>query len=127
MSEISVWEQVVKRWSKRHGVNDEHSVVGKSEDDDFEELPIAARTDHQDLGRISVGVHVDDDHCMVDGVEYVSGANAMASGRAMKLYPLIAIRIIGQGQAETTPPPHQATDHRSPLTPGPTSGEARPV
>jgi hypothetical protein len=61
MSKVSLREQVVKRRPKGHSVDDKLAVVGEGQHDHFEELAIAARTDYQHLGRISVGVHVDDD------------------------------------------------------------------
>lgn len=77
MSEVSFLEQVVKRRSERHGVDDEVAVVGECEDDHFEELAIASRTDHQHLGRISLGVHVHDNQRMLDGIDHLVGSDAV--------------------------------------------------
>ena len=51
-------------------------------DDRFEELAVAAWTDHEHLWRISVGVHVDDDQRMVDSVDdLVRGEPCRAADR----------------------------------------------
>ena len=68
----------MKRWAERHGVDDKFAVVGEGQDDHFEELAIAARTDHEHLRRISVGVHVDDDQRMVDSVGDLARGDAMS-------------------------------------------------
>ena len=64
-------EQVVKRWTERHGVDDKFAIACEGQDDDFAELAIGARTAHQHLRRISVGVHVDDDQRMFDSVDHL--------------------------------------------------------
>ena len=64
-------EQVVKRRTECHRVDDKFAVAYEGQDDHFEELAVAARTDHEYLRRISVGVHVDEDQRMVDGVDHV--------------------------------------------------------
>ena len=61
----------MKRRPEGHGVDHKLAVVGEGQDDDFEELAIGARTDHQHLRRISVGVHVDDDQRMFDSVDHL--------------------------------------------------------
>ncbi len=68
----------MKSWSKLHGVDDELAFAGQFEDDHFEELAIAARTDHQHL-RVSVGVHVDDDQGVVDSVQDLYGRNTVSA------------------------------------------------
>ena len=68
----------MKHWAERHGVDDKFTVVCEGKDDHFEELAVAARTDHEDLRRISVGVHVDDDQRVVDGVGHVVCGDAVS-------------------------------------------------
>ena len=68
----------MKRWTERHGVDDKFAIACEGQDDHFEELAVAARTDHEDLRRISVGVHIDEDQCMVDGVGHVVGGDAVS-------------------------------------------------
>jgi hypothetical protein len=79
MSKVSFREQVVERGPKRHGMDDKLTVAGESEDDHFEELAIAARTNHQDLRRVRIGVHVHDDQRMLNGIDHLVAINAMST------------------------------------------------
>ena len=69
----------MKRRTKGHGVDDKFAVVGEGQDDHFEELAIAVRTDYQHLGRICVGVHVDDDQRMFDSVDHLVRGDPVAT------------------------------------------------
>ena len=60
MSEVSFREQVVKRRSERHGVDDEVAVVGECEDDHFEE-------------------HVHDNQRMLDGMDHLVRGDAVST------------------------------------------------
>ena len=60
-------------------MDDKFAVVGEGQDDHFEKLAIAARTDHQHLRRISVGVHVDDDQRMLDSVDRFVRSDAVSA------------------------------------------------
>ena len=73
-------EQVVKRWAERHGVDDKFAVVDEGQNDHFEELAVAARTDHEHFRRIGVGVHIDEDQRVVDRMGHVVCGDAV-SGR----------------------------------------------
>ena len=103
----------MKRWPKGHRVDDEFAIVGEGQDDHFEELPVAARTDHQHLRRISVGVHVNDDQRMVDGVDHFVDSDAVSTRRTMKLHLLIVIRITGAVKQEGRSRPLRAVIERS--------------
>ena len=71
----------------------------------FEELAIAARTDHHHLGRISVGIHVHDDESVFDGMDHLVVSDAVPTCRAVKLRQVIGIRIIVAGQARPSKSP----------------------
>ncbi len=60
-------------------MDDKIAVVGEGQDEHFEELAVAARTDHEHLGRVSVWVHVDDDQRVLDGVDYISRRDAVSA------------------------------------------------
>ena len=60
-------------------MDDKFTVVGEGQDDHFEELAVAARTDDEHLRRISVGVHIDDDERMVDSVDDVFNGDAVST------------------------------------------------
>jgi hypothetical protein len=79
MSEVSLREQVVKRWPKCHGVDDKFAVVCEGQNDHFKELAIRARTDHEHFRGISVGVHVDDDKRVVDSVDDLVWCDAVSA------------------------------------------------
>jgi hydroxymethylglutaryl-CoA reductase len=64
-------------------VDDELAVAGECQDDHFEELAIAARTNHRHLRRISIRVHVHDNRRMLDCVEHGLTGDAMSTRRPM--------------------------------------------
>jgi len=76
--------------AKTHGVDGQESILGKDEDDHFEQVAGLIRADGQLLGRIAVGIEVNDNQRVARGVTNVGVANAVPSSRAMDLHiPLL--------------------------------------
>ena len=67
----------MKRWAERHSVDDKFASA-RDADDHFEELAVAARTDHEHFRRISVGVHIDEDQRVVDRRGHVDCGDAVS-------------------------------------------------
>lgn len=82
----------MERWSDWHCVNDEFSVVGKVENDDFQQLRVVRRTDDEDLRRVGIGFEVDHDDRMLDCVDDVVLSDAVTSSRSVKLHSLSVLR-----------------------------------
>ena len=68
----------MERRPQPHCVDDEPALVGEREDDHFEEPAIATRADHQQLGRVSIGVHVHDNQRVLDGMDDLLGIDAVS-------------------------------------------------
>lgn len=72
--------------AKRHAVNRQEPIVCENEDDHLEQLPGSVCADGQFLGRIAVGIEIDDNERVIGGVTDVSVSDAMSSGRAVDLH-----------------------------------------
>lgn len=84
----------MKRWAEWHCVDDELSVVGEIENDDFYELCVFPRADDQNLRRVGIGIQINDDSCVLHGVDDVRLTDAVTSSRTMKLHLLNVIRYL---------------------------------
>ena len=124
----------MERGAKRHRVDRQEPIIGQNQDDHLEQVPGSVRADGQFLGRIAVGIEVDDNQRGTSRVtdaasatpcrraerwistrQYcntqscASGARSRASGA---LGPLAAMSVLGQVLAswrlwcrETSEPP----------------------
>lgn len=54
-------------------MDDELAVAGNGEDDHFEQLPVVSRSNHWELRRVGVGIHVHDHQGILDGLENLVG------------------------------------------------------
>ncbi len=64
----------------------EESLVCQFQDHHLEEVAGAIRTDDQDLGRVRIGVDVNDDQRMVDGVVDIDVRDAVTTGGLVNLH-----------------------------------------
>ena len=83
-------------------MNGEEPIIGQLEYEELEQVAGDVGADHENLGRVSVRVHIDNDNRMVDGVEDVRIRDAMTSGRAVNLHTIAAYyvkRACGRGRA----------------------------
>lgn len=70
-------------------MNRQELVVGQVHCDHFEHVAGTVRPDNQQLWRIGIGVEVDHDKRVFDGVVDVRVVNAVPSGRTVDLHTLL--------------------------------------
>ena len=76
----------MERGANWHGVNRQQEGVCENEDDHFEQVPGSVWADGQFLGRIAVGIEIDDNERVVGGVMDVSVNDAVSASRAVDLH-----------------------------------------
>lgn len=64
----------------------ELDVVGEFEPDDFQQVPGTIGSDGEDLGRVGIGLEVDDGEGMVQGMEDGGFVDAVLVGGPMNLH-----------------------------------------
>ena len=76
----------MERRAQRHRVNREEPIAGKFEHDHFEQVPGSVGPDCEDLRRVRLGVEIDDDNGVVDGVLDVRITDPVSSRRSVDLH-----------------------------------------
>lgn len=72
--------------TKRHGVDRQESILGEHEDDHFEKVACKVWPDGQLLGRIAVGIEVDDHERVIRGVMDIGIVDPVSPRRAVDLH-----------------------------------------
>lgn len=69
-----------------HGMDDEFGAVCEFEPHDFEQVAGVVGSDGEDLGRVSVGLEVDDGKGVTEGVTYGLVVDTVPAGGVVNLH-----------------------------------------
>ena len=76
----------MERWSEGHGVDGEEPLVGQVQDHHLEKVAGGVWPDDQDLGWVGIGVDVNDNQGVIDGVADVDSGDPVTAGRFVNLH-----------------------------------------